>query len=111
MHQRPVAFHQCRERKLIGPVPAGQELLDELLVRQVSDDAEMEQGIESSPKASIPESAGGHVSLLSVCSKNGRARPAAEPHLPGKSARREARRPERRPSGTESEWLWSHTAS
>ena len=39
-------LHQRREGRLLGPVPRGQEPLDEVPVREVADHAESEEGVE-----------------------------------------------------------------
>jgi hypothetical protein len=64
LHERPMPFHERRESQLIDSVLAGQELLNELPVRKVSDDTEFEEGIESLLIASIPETPRNHVGLL-----------------------------------------------
>ena len=46
-HHRCVPFHQRREGRLIGPVLAVNEPLDELGVGQVAHDPELEDGVES----------------------------------------------------------------
>jgi len=61
-----VAFHERRERHLIGPVLARQELLNELSLRQVTDDTELEKGVESIPKARARRSAHHLDGLLNV---------------------------------------------